>query len=213
MKRGNSKEKDKENDKKTSEIKIVRKVKDKVDEEIEKEVENEQDNQETEEESNDDEQDEQQTKFEETTDGIEEIIVDKVPEVTVEDLEYIRFEFEDKLKLISYEITELNDLIEDKNEIIDILSAKNIDLINIDMELISNELYDSEIRLNNIATIKQFERLNELEKTKGLNMAYQVSKLFLEHAGTEARLAIPTLNLIKISLDKISEKLKFIGDD
>lgn len=225
MERGNRKKKslkDKYTIKDEKKIKVENdeEIEDENNEEIEDEI-NEQEKQENKQEQDDNEQEEQPTKFEETVDGIKEVISETVPEVepevepevTIEDLECIRVEFKEKLKDVYVEINDLNKLIGDKNEIIDILSAKNIDLINIDMELISNELHKGELKLNNIATVKQFERLNELEKTKGLNMAYQVSKLFLEHAGTEARLAIPTLNLIKISLDKISEKLKFIGDD
>ena len=157
------------------------------------------------------------TKFEETGDGIEEIPEPEPEEhfeyeINIEDLDAIRYEFDTGLKALSKELKDLIAKVAEKDEIIKVLSTKNIDLINIDMELISNELHKSEVKLNNIATEKQFERLNELENTKGINMAYKVSRLYLEHAGTEAKLTIPTLNLIKISLEKISEKLRYVSD-
>lgn len=108
---------------------------------------------------------------------------------------------------------ELKDKIEEKNKVINILSIEIIDLINIDMGLISEEIRKSKFNLNNIATIKQFERLNELENSKGINMAYKVSKLYLEDAGMQAKLAIPSLDLTNILLEKISEKLRYVNED
>ena len=216
---GNNK-KDKKLSKKDIEIKNLKKQLKQL-EKVKEEV--EEDKEEVEEVEEED--DKNKTEFEETTEGIVEVDEDKNEnkdkdkdedekiEVCVEDLDEIREDFHTIVKSVSDELHELSTIVEEKNEIIDVLSRKNIDLINIDMEIISNELHKSEVKLNAIATIKQFERLNELEATNGMAMAYKVSKLYLEHAGMEARLTVPTLNLIKISLEKISEKLKYVAED
>lgn len=118
----------------------------------------------------------------------------------------------DDIKNIKSEIKDLYDLVSEQNDVVEMLSRANIDLINIDMQLISTELYNAEMRLNSIATVEQFDFLRDVEKTTGLNMAYNKSKIFLEGAGSEAKMVIPTLNLIKLTLDKISEKLKYCAE-
>lgn len=118
----------------------------------------------------------------------------------------------DDIKNIKSEIKDLYDLVSEQNDVVEMLSRANIDLINIDMQLISTELYNAEMRLNSIATAEQFDFLRDVEKTTGLNMAYNKSKIFLEGAGSEAKMVIPTLNLIKLTLDKISEKLKYCAE-
>lgn len=118
----------------------------------------------------------------------------------------------DDIKNIKSEIKELYDLVSEQNDVVEMLSRANVDLINIDMQLISTELYNAEMRLNSIATVEQFDFLRDVEKTTGLNMAYNKSKIFLEGAGSEAKMVIPTLNLIKLTLDKISEKLKYCAE-
>lgn len=118
----------------------------------------------------------------------------------------------DDIKNIKREVSGLYDLISEKNEAIELLSRASIDLISIDMELISTELYNAESRLNQIGTVDQFDFLRDVEKTKGLNMAYNKSKIFLEEAGSEAKMVIPTLNLIKLTLEKVSEKLMYAAE-
>jgi hypothetical protein len=131
----------------------------------------------------------------------------------IETNETIRADYKEDMEILQNKLKEIMITVEKKDELIKVLSTKNIDLINMDLDLISNELRKSRVKLNNIATIRQFDRISELERTKGVNMAYKVSKLYLEDAGMEARLTIPTLNLIEISLEKISEKLRYAGDD
>ena len=140
--------------------------------------------------------------------NIDELDDSDVQYASVSDLDRVL----DDIKKMKSEISGLYSLISEKNEAIEMLSRASIDLINIDMELVSNELYNAESRLNQVGTIEQFEYLREVEKTKGLNMAYSKSKIFLEEAGSEAKMVIPTLNLIKVTLEKISEKLKYAAE-
>lgn len=109
-------------------------------------------------------------------------------------------------------LADMNKALSEKDDVIEILTVANIDLINIDMELISIELHNAQTRLLKIGTVQQFDTLREIEKRKGINMAYNNSKIYLEDAGREANMVIPTLNIIKISLEKISEKLKYTAE-
>ena len=125
---------------------------------------------------------------------------------------------EDQLKIEELETkfsnltTLVNEEISKRNEIIEILTISTVNLINIDMKAISHDLRDAEVRLNSIGTAEQFENIREIEKHKGPYMAYQQCKRYLEKASKEAQMSIPTLNLIKMNIEKISEKLKYIAE-
>ena len=125
---------------------------------------------------------------------------------------------EDQLKIEELETkfsnltTLVNEEISKRNEIIEILTISTVNLINVDMKAISNDIRDAEVRLNSIGTAKQFENIREIEKHKGPHMAYQQCKRFLEEGSKEAQMSIPTLNLIKMNIEKISEKLKYIAE-
>ena len=137
--------------------------------------------------------------------------VDEEQEVEAEPINDISALLED-IKKIKSDVSDLYDLISEKNDTIELLRVASIDYINIDMQLIADELYNSESRLSTIGTEEQFDILREVEKKIGVNMAYKKSKLFLEEAGSEAKLVIPTLNIIKLTLEKISEKLKYSAE-
>ena len=117
------------------------------------------------------------------------------------------------VKLIQEDIKSIHNKLAEKNDIIEILTVANTDLINIDMKAISQDLRAAEVRLNSIGTQRQFDILREIEQRKGgPHMAYQQCKRFLEESGKEAQMVTPTLNQIKLNLEKISEKLKYIAE-
>lgn len=119
---------------------------------------------------------------------------------------------ESTFKNIDLKFKNIEDKFSDLEDTITILSQANIDLILIEMHSIGTNLSYAEVLLDNIGTLDQFNKLRDIEKMKGVNMAYTTSKHYLEKAGSDARSIKPTLKAIKNSMDKISKKLKYINE-
>ena len=116
------------------------------------------------------------------------------------------------VKLIQEDVKSIHNKLAEKNEIIELLTVANTDLINIDMKAISHDIRDAEVRLNSIATEKHWENLREVKKYQGIDMAYKLLERYYLEAGRNSQMTIPTHNQIKLNLEKISEKLKYIAE-
>lgn len=137
---------------------------------------------------------------------------DVEPEAEMDEVEMHGVDIDLKFENIYSQFKAMEKRFSELEDTITILSQANIDLILIEMHAIGNNLSYAEELLNNIGTLDQFNKLRDIEKMRGVNMAYTTSKHYLEIAGSDARGIKPTLKAIKNSMDKISKKLKYVNE-
>ena len=101
---------------------------------------------------------------------------------------------------------------DEKDGQIEALARANIELMLVDMQTIADDLNYVDELIDEIGTEEQFEKIYYEEKNRGLNMAYMAAKRFIEENGSNARQIKPITQALRLTLNRLNEKLKYTED-
>lgn len=134
------------------------------------------------------------------------------PEETLPPTPIVDDDIENRIKELEKIVKDVITAMFSKDDKIEALTKANIELILIDMQTIADELNRADELTGDIGTEEQIENVQYEEKHRGANLALAAAKRHIEHDGSNAKKVEHIHEALRMDLNKLNERLKYISE-